>query len=120
MNKFINEYLLEAKNTCSLLDQKTIKNIVVTLKNIKKNNGRIFFLGVGGGAANSTHAVNDFRKICGIESYSPSDNVSELTARINDEGWSSSYKEWLIVSNLSKKDALFMASRSGRQEKTRA
>jgi len=113
MNKFINEYLLEAKNTCSLLDQKTIKNIVVTLKKIKKNNGRIFFLGVGGGAGNSTHAVNDFRKICGIESYSPSDNVSELTARINDEGWSSSYKEWLIVSNLSKNDALFIFSVGG-------
>ena len=105
--------MLETQTTSSLLNKKVILNIINALKKIKKKKGRIFFLGVGGGAGNASHAVNDFRKIVGIECYSPSDNVSELTARINDEGWNSSYKEWLITSNLSNDDALFIFSVGG-------
>ena len=113
MDKFIENFLLETQITSSLLNKKVILNIINALKKIKKKKGRIFFLGVGGGAGNASHAVNDFRKIVGIECYSPSDNVSELTARINDEGWNTSYKEWLITSNLSKDDALFIFSVGG-------
>ena len=88
------------------------------LKKIKNNKGRIFFLGVGGSAGNCSHAVNDFRKLCNIESYTPIDNVSELTARINDEGWESSFVNWLKVSKFKKKDALFIFSvGGGNQEK---
>ena len=85
--------------------------------NIKKRKGRIFFLGVGGSAANSSHAVNDFRKLCEIECYSPTDNVSEFSARINDEGWDTSFLEWLKVSRLNKKDAIFILSVGGGDEK---
>ena len=113
MDNFIENFLLETQTTSSLLNKKVILNIINALKKIKKKKGRIFFLGVGGGAGNASHAVNDFRKIVGIECYSPSDNVSELTARINDEGWDSSYKEWLITSNLSNDDALFIFSVGG-------
>ncbi|MBH71895.1 MAG: Phosphoheptose isomerase [Alphaproteobacteria bacterium MarineAlpha6_Bin6] len=113
MDKFIKEYLSNTSNVLSLVNQKIIKDIIFALKKLKKKKGRVFFLGVGGGAGNATHAVNDFRKICGIESYTPSDNVSELTARINDDGWENSYKDWLIVSNLSKRDALFIFSVGG-------
>jgi len=113
MDNFVENFLLETQTTSSLLNKKVILNIINALKKIKKKKGRIFFLGVGGGAGNASHAVNDFRKIVGIECYSPSDNVSELTARINDEGWDSSYKEWLITSNLSNDDALFIFSVGG-------
>ena len=80
---------------------------------IKKNNGRLFFLGVGGSAANSSHAVNDFRKICDIECYCPTDNVSEFSARVNDDGWDSSFAEWLKVSKLNSRDAIFIFSVGG-------
>ena len=113
MDNFIENFLLETQITSSLLNKKVILDIINALKKIKKKKGRIFFLGVGGGAGNASHAVNDFRKIVGIECYSPSDNISELTARINDEGWNTSYKEWLITSNLSKDDALFIFSVGG-------
>ena len=83
------------------------------MSNIKKKKGRIFFLGVGGSAANCSHAVNDFRKIIGVESYTPTDNVSELTARTNDEGWDSVFSEWLKVSNLNSKDLIFIFSVGG-------
>ena len=106
-------HLSEAIEIIKKIDTKKIENMVEIILNTRKNKGRLFFLGVGGGAGNSSHAVNDFRKIIGIEAYAPTDNVSELTARINDEGWSSSYKEWLIVSNLSKNDALFIFSVGG-------
>ena len=75
---------------------------------VKQKKGRIFFLGVGGSAANCSHAVNDFRKICGIEAYAPTDNVSELTARTNDEGWETVFENWLKVSNFSKKDLIII------------
>src|SRR5256885_12545983 len=80
---------------------------------VRRSGGRLFILGVGGGAGNASHAVNDFRKICGIEAYAPTDNVSELTARVNDDGWETSFSEWLKVSRLSSKDALFVFSVGG-------
>ena len=115
--KFIESYLSETINIVQKIDRSQIEGIINNIKIVQQQNGRMFFIGVGGGAGHASHAVNDFRKICGIESYSPSDNVSELTARINDEGWSSSYKEWLIVSNLSKNDALFILSVGGGNKK---
>ena len=83
------------------------------MRSLKKKKGRVFFLGVGGSAGNCSHAVNDFRKICNIECYAPTDNVSELTARINDDGWESSFVNWLKVSNLKKNDAIFVFSVGG-------
>ena len=87
-------YLSEVVDIVKQIDSKKIENIVDIILNIKKNKGRIFFLGVGGSAGNSSHAVNDFRKIIGIESYTPTDNVSELTARTNDDGWDSVFQEF--------------------------
>ena len=113
MNNFVETYLKEIKESCSLLDKDMINQIVSKLKKVKENSGRIFFIGVGGGAGNATHAVNDFRKIADIECYTPSDNISELTARINDDGWSTSYKEWLLTSKLSKNDIIFIFSVGG-------
>ena len=95
------------------IDHKKIDKLALEILRIKKNYGRLFFLGVGGSAANCSHAVNDFRKICNVEAYSPMDNVAELTARINDEGWNSSLSEWLKVSKLKKKDAIFIFSVGG-------
>ena len=106
--KFANKYLKEFSDIILKFDLKEIENIIFALKKIKKNKGRIFFLGVGGSSANASHAVNDFRKICNIECYAPTDNVSELTARINDEGFENSFLPYLKISNLSKKDALFL------------
>jgi D-sedoheptulose 7-phosphate isomerase len=90
-----------------------IEKIADVLLNTKVQGGRIFFLGVGGSAGNASHAVNDFRKIVGIESYAPTDNVSELTARTNDEGWDSIFSEWLKVSKLNSKDCIFIFSVGG-------
>jgi len=95
------------------LDYKKIEELIDNLIDIKKNNGRLFFLGVGGSAANASHAINDFRKLCEIESYSPTDNISELTARINDEGWNSAIEEWLKISKIKKNDAIFIFSVGG-------
>ena len=95
------------------IDPAPINTIVESLVQVKKNNGRIFFLGVGGSAGNCSHAVNDFRKIVGIESYAPTDNVSELTARTNDEGWATIFVEWLKISKLLAKDAIFIFSVGG-------
>jgi len=110
---FIRQYLIEAKNIIDALDLIEISKIIKHIKIIKKNKGRIFFIGVGGSAANSSHAVNDFRKLAGIECYSPVDNVSELTARTNDEGWHTIFKSWLIVSKLNKNDLIFVFSVGG-------
>ncbi|MBV8672976.1 MAG: SIS domain-containing protein [Acidobacteriaceae bacterium] len=90
-----------------------IERIVELLSETRSRDGRLFFLGVGGGAGHASHAVNDFRKIAGIESYAPTDNVSELTARINDEGWSSCYANWLLGSRLKPADTLFVFSVGG-------
>lgn len=83
------------------------------LVEIREKNGKLFFLGVGGGAGNATYAVNDFRKIAGFEAYTPTDNVSELTARVNDEGWETVFVNWLKVSNLSSNDGIFIFSVGG-------
>ena len=99
------------------IDKNKILKLVNTLSKIRRQKGRVFFLGVGGSAGNCSHAVNDFRKICEIECYAPTDNVSELTARINDDGWESSLKNWLKVSNLNSKDAIFIMSVGGGNQK---
>ena len=111
--KFIKKYISTSKDILDALDQKEISKMVSVLKETRDKEGRLFILGVGGGAGHASHAVNDFRKICGIESYTPADNVSELTARINDDGWETSYVNWLIGSNLNSKDALLIFSVGG-------
>jgi len=107
------KHLSEAVEIIKLIDVSRIESIVDLIANVKDNGGRIFFLGVGGSAGNCGHAVNDFRKIVGIESYAPTDNISELTARANDEGWPSIFSEWLSVSRLSSKDMIFILSVGG-------
>jgi len=106
-------HLMETVNIIKKIDESSIEKIVDLLVELKRDDGRIFFLGVGGSAGNCSHAVNDFRKIVGIESYAPTDNVSELTARTNDEGWGSIFSEWLKVSKLSSNDMLFVFSVGG-------
>lgn len=110
---FIKYFLKSVEKISTLFDEKIINNLVNEIKKIKRNKGRIFFLGVGGSAGNCSHAVNDFRKLCEIECYTPTDNVSELTARTNDEGWKNVFSTWLKISNLSKKDAIFIFSVGG-------
>ena len=110
---YTNQYLSETIEIINKLDQSKIEQMVDLLVKIKLQGGRLFFLGVGGSAANCSHAVNDFRKIVCMESYTPTDNVSELTARTNDEGWSTTFEEWLKISNLNSKDARFIFSVGG-------
>jgi D-sedoheptulose 7-phosphate isomerase len=109
----ISGYLAEAAEICQKLDQDAIEKVVAGLIELRRQGGRLFFLGVGGSAANASHAVNDFRKIANIESYAPTDNVSELTARINDDGWESAYARWLETSRLNAADAVFVLSVGG-------
>jgi D-sedoheptulose 7-phosphate isomerase len=106
-------YLQEAAEIIGRLDTASIEAIAALLARVKADGGRLFFLGVGGSAANCSHAANDFRKLAGIECYAPTDNVAELTARTNDEGWDSVFAEWLRISRLSAKDALFILSVGG-------
>ena len=106
-------HLEEVIQITSAIDAETIEEMVKLLKTVKEDKGRIFFLGVGGSAANAGHAVNDFRKLAGIESYAPTDNVAELTARTNDEGWATVFSGWLKVSNLNSKDCIFILSVGG-------
>ena len=110
---FINQYLTEAKNIIDKIDRGQILKMVSIINETRDKNGRLFILGVGGGAGHASHAVNDFRKICGIESYTPTDNVSELTARVNDDGWETAYLNWLKISNLNKNDMLLVFSVGG-------
>jgi D-sedoheptulose 7-phosphate isomerase len=110
---YIDRYFNEVLKIIGKLNRENILHIVKDLADLRKNCGRLFILGVGGSAANASHAVNDFRKICGIESYAPSDNVSELTARTNDDGWESVFVNWLKTSKLSSKDAIFILSVGG-------
>src|SRR3954470_5143060 len=107
------QHLDEATAIIGKLDVESIERTAVLLAELRARRGRLFLLGVGGSAANCSHAVNDFRKICGIEAYAPTDNVSELTARTNDEGWASVFSEWLKVSRLSPADMLFILSVGG-------
>mgnify|MGYP001395832304 FL=1 len=110
---FTENYLDESIEIFKKIDTKKLEKIISTIVEIRKNKGRIFFLGVGGSAANPSHAVNDFRKLAGIECYAPTDNVSELTARTNDEGWKTIFKGWLKISKLNKKDLIFIFSVGG-------
>jgi len=110
---FSKTYLEEAIEVTSMISAEKVESMVQLLKIVKNEKGRIFFLGVGGSAANAGHAVNDFRKLAGIESYAPTDNVAELTARTNDEGWQTVFVEWLKVSNLNTKDCIFILSVGG-------
>lgn len=107
------KHLGEAIEILQHLNNEAIEAIAGVIADIKIKTGRLFFLGVGGSAGNCSHAVNDFRKIVGIESYAPTDNVSELTARTNDEGWSSVFVEWLKVSKLNANDCLVIFSVGG-------
>jgi len=111
--KYIEQYLNEVHKVVDGINRGQIEKMVVLLTDIRKNDGRLFFIGVGGGAGNASHAVNDFRKICGIESYAPTDNVSELTARVNDDGWDTSFVNWLKGSRLRKEDGVFVFSVGG-------
>ena len=106
-------HLQEAKAILDKIDTLAVEKMAELMAETKTKGGRLFFLGVGGSAANCSHAVNDFRKIAGIESYAPTDNVSELTARTNDEGWATIFAEWLKTSRLGKNDALFVMSVGG-------
>ena len=115
--KFSNYFFSNVGKVAQLIDQVTLNTLVKHLVKVKKDKGRVFFLGVGGSAGNCSHAVNDFRKLCNLESYTPIDNVSELTARINDEGWDNSFKDWLIASNFNKFDVLFIFSVGGGNRK---
>jgi D-sedoheptulose 7-phosphate isomerase len=110
---YAQQHLNESIEIIQKIDVAAIEKIADLLSQVKANGGRIFFLGVGGSAGNCSHAVNDFRKIVGIESYAPTDNVSELTARTNDEGWASIFVEWLKISKLTAKDMLFIFSVGG-------
>src|SRR6516225_4944538 len=110
---FVSRYLLEVAEIAKKLDPQQIEGMIQILLGTRRNEGRLFILGVGGSAGNATHAVNDFRKIANIESYTPTDNVSELTARINDDGWDQSYSRWLSVSRLRSGDAVLILSVGG-------
>ncbi len=110
---FIENYLQESREILGKLSATDIENMVVLLKRLRAGGGRLFLIGVGGSAANASHAVNDFRKIAGIETYTPTDNVSELSARTNDEGWASVFEAWLKISRLNEKDMVFVLSVGG-------
>ncbi len=110
---YTEQYLQEANEILKRIDQDSIEKTAELVGRLRERGGRLFFLGVGGGAGHASHAVNDFRKIAGIEAYTPSDNVSELTARVNDEGWQTAYEYWLRGSRLKSSDMLFVFSVGG-------
>lgn len=110
---FTNQFLEQTISISKAIDSEIIENIAEELSLLRSKGGRLFFIGSGGGAGHASHAVNDFRKIANIECYTPTDNVSELTARVNDDGWDTSYVNWLKVSKFSKDDALFVFSVGG-------
>jgi D-sedoheptulose 7-phosphate isomerase len=110
---FARQFLQEVQQVTQRLDPEAVERVVEELARVRERGGRLFILGVGGSAANASHAVNDFRKICGFECYAPTDNVSELTARTNDEGWASVFSEWLKGSRLGPRDGLLIFSVGG-------
>lgn len=112
-SKFVDNFLSESIEILKLVDSNDLDNMAILLSKVKSRKGRIFFVGSGGGAGHSSHATCDFRKLAGIECYSVSDNVSELTARVNDESWADAYANWLKVSNFNKNDCLFVISVGG-------
>lgn len=116
MDAYVSRYLKEVESIAKSLDPSKIEEMIELLVKLREAKGRVFFLGVGGGAGNSTHAVNDFRKIGEIEAYTPTDNVSELTARTNDDGWGSVFTTWLKASRLNANDAVFVFSVGGGSE----
>jgi D-sedoheptulose 7-phosphate isomerase len=113
MTEFISKYLLESAQIAKLIPVEAIEETINLLYEVKSQGGRVFILGVGGSAANASHAVNDFRKLAEIETYSPTDNVSEITARTNDEGWKNVFSPWLKTSKLSNLDCIFILSVGG-------
>jgi D-sedoheptulose 7-phosphate isomerase len=115
--KFIYNYFINVENISKLINYEKINKLVKELTKLKKKKGRLFILGVGGSAANASHAVNDFRKICEIEAYAPTDNISELTARTNDEGFETIFESWLKISKLKSNDALLIFSVGGGSKK---
>jgi D-sedoheptulose 7-phosphate isomerase len=110
---FVEKHLEESIEIIKKLDVSQIEKMVKLIKQVRDSNSRLFFLGVGGSAGNCSHAVNDFRKIAGVQSYAPTDNVSELTARTNDEGWHTIFSEWLRISQLKSSDGIFVFSVGG-------
>src|SRR5712672_2004919 len=113
MSSYSEKHLAETVEIAQHIDSAALEKMADLLLAVRERGGRLFFLGVGGSAANATHAVNDFRKIAGLECYAPTDNVSELTARTNDEGWASVFVEWLRGSRLNAKDAVMVFSVGG-------
>src|SRR6202158_6470039 len=113
MSSYAQTYLAEVNRITATLDTDAIERIVELLAGLRTRGGRLFILGVGGGAGHASHAVNDFRKIAGIEAYTPTDNVSELTARINDDGWETTFANWLRTSRLSDNDMILVFSVGG-------
>ena len=111
--KFVERYLDEVARIAALIDREAVCRLIDLLVGVRERDGRLFILGVGGSAGNASHAVNDFRKIAGLEAYAPTDNVSELTARINDDGWESSFANWLQGSRLTAKDCVLVFSVGG-------
>ena len=111
--EYAKRYFEEVQTIAKSIELDAIEKMVQIIEEVKNTQGRLFFIGVGGSAANCTHAVNDFRKIGGIESYTPNDNVAELTARTNDEGWDTVYEPWLKCSQLCEKDAIIVFSVGG-------
>lgn len=110
---YVAQYIEEAQKVLRQIDLQAVERTVDLLVKLRERGGRLFIIGVGGGAGHASHAVNDFRKICGIESYAPTDNVSELTARINDDGWETSFANWLRGSRLTPADMVFVFSVGG-------
>lgn len=110
---FVAQYLAEASQVAARIDHEAVTRLVDLLAEARSGGGRLFVLGVGGSAGNASHAVNDFRKIAGFEAYAPTDNVSELTARINDDGWDTSFANWLKASRLTSRDCLLVFSVGG-------
>ena len=116
--EYIDSYLEQTVTIANTVSREEIEKGIDILRSVKKDEGRLFILGVGGSAANASHAVNDFRKIGGIETYAPTDNVSELTARTNDEGWETTFVEYLKTSRLNSKDCIMVFSVGGGSETT--
>lgn len=118
MREYIDKYLAETARIVERIDRKSIEEAIAILQNVKKAGGRVFILGIGGSAGNASHAVNDLRKIAGIECYTPVDNVSELTAWTNDNGFEFIFSNWLKTSRLNSKDAVMVFSVGGGSDKT--
>ncbi|MGQ9731780.1 MAG: SIS domain-containing protein [Candidatus Zipacnadales bacterium] len=120
LQAYINRYFVETEAVLNGLDRAAIRRLIEACATVRREGGRLFLLGVGGSAANASHAVNDFRKIAGIEAYAPTDNVSELTARTNDDSWADTFAPWLKTSRLGNRDAIFILSVGGGSSTTSA